>query len=303
MNINLEDIAVFKHLDILAKRQVEGFITGLHKSPFHGFSVEFAEHRIYNPGESTRHIDWKVFAKTDRLYTKRYEEETNLRCYVLLDTSGSMFYPQETNLKIRFGAFASACLFQLFQKQRDAFSLVTFSDTPHFQSALKSTNSHFNQLISELQNTVLQKNSTSPSQTSVSKAIHHISEQIGRRAMVILFTDMFEQENIEDVFLALRHLKHQKHEVLVFHTIDKSTELDFEFENRPYEFIDIETQEKLKLHPVQIREQYLGRMKMLMENIYDKCAQYKIDLIECDVKQSVDQVLLAYLVKRKKMLV
>ncbi len=302
MNLSLEDIAIFKHLDLLAKRQVEGFITGLHKSPFHGFSVEFAEHRIYNPGESTRHIDWKVFAKTDRLYTKRYEEETNLRCYVLVDASGSMFYPQDTNLKIRFSAFATACLFQLFQKQRDAFALATFSDEIHFQSALKSTNSHFNQLVSVLQDTIV-KPLTTHNNTSVSKAIHTISEQIGRRAMVILFSDMFEQENAEDLFLALRHLKHQKHEVLVFHTIDKSTEFDFAFENRPYEFIDIETKEKLNLHPVQIRQQYQERMKSLMQNVYEKCAQYKIDLIECDVKESVDQVLQAYLVKRKKMLV
>jgi uncharacterized protein (DUF58 family) len=303
MNINLEDIAVFKHLDLLAKRQVEGFITGLHKSPFHGFSVEFAEHRIYNPGESTRHIDWKVFAKTDRLYTKRYEEETNLRCYVLLDASASMFYPQQNHLKIRFSAFASACLFQLFQKQRDAFALATFSQDIQFQSALKSTNSHFNQLVTVLQNTLSKTPAAHQTSTSVSKAIHAISEQIGRRAMVILFSDMFEQEDPEGVFLALRHLKHQKHEVLVFHTIDKSTEFDFAFENRPYEFIDIETQEKLKLHPVQLRAQYQERMKSLMQHVYEKCAQYKIDLIECDVKESVDQVLQAYLVKRKKMLI
>jgi len=302
MDISLEDIAVFKHLDLLAKRQVEGFITGLHKSPFHGFSVEFAEHRIYNPGESTRHIDWKVFAKTDRLYTKRYEEETNLRCYILLDASGSMYYPQENNLKIRFSAFATACLMQLFQKQRDAFALATFSDSIHFQSQLKSTQNHFNQLLSVLQVTVRTPSALHLS-TSVSKAIHAISEQIGRRAMVMIFSDMFEQENIEDVFLALRHLKHQKHEVLVFHTIHRSTEFDFNFENRPYEFIDIETKEKINLHPLQVREQYQERMAQLMKTVYEKCAQYKIDLIECDVQQSVDQVLQAYLVKRKKMLI
>ncbi|HSZ72121.1 MAG TPA: DUF58 domain-containing protein, partial [Cytophagaceae bacterium] len=155
MKINLEDISIFKHLDLLARKQVEGFITGLHQSPFHGFSVEFAEHRIYNPGESTRHIDWKVFAKTDRLYTKRYEEETNLRCYILLDVSGSMFYPQDNHLKIRFSILATACLLQLFQKQRDAFGITTFSDHIHFQSALKSTGTHLNQLISILEETVV----------------------------------------------------------------------------------------------------------------------------------------------------
>lgn len=302
MNINLEDISVFKHLDLLARKQVEGFITGLHQSPFHGFSVEFAEHRIYNPGESTRHIDWKVFAKTDRLYTKRYEEETNLRCYVLLDVSGSMYYPAESHLKIRFSALAVACLLQLFQKQRDAFGIATFSDEIHFQSALKSTGSHLNQLISILEKTVTHPISHS-NQTIVSKAIQSIADQIGRRAMVIVFSDMFEQENIEEVFLALRNLKHNKHEVLVFHTIDKSTEFDFSFENRPYEFIDIETQEKVKLHPVQIRQQYQEKMKKRMFDIYEKCAQYKIDLIECDVRQPVDQVLMPYLVKRTKMLI
>jgi uncharacterized protein (DUF58 family) len=302
MNINLEDISVFKHLDLLARKQVEGFITGLHQSPFHGFSVEFAEHRIYNPGESTRHIDWKVFAKTDRLYTKRYEEETNLRCYVLLDVSGSMFYPQDSHLKIRFSALAVACLLQLFQKQRDAFGIATFSDQIQFQSPLKSTSSHLNQLISVLEKTVTQPPVHS-NQTVVSKAIQTIADQVGRRAMVIVFSDMFEQENMEEVFLALRNLKHNKHEVLVFHTIDKSTEFDFTFENRPYEFIDIETKEKVKLHPVQIRQQYQEKMKTLMSDIYEKCAQYKIDLIECDVRLPVDQVLMPYLVKRTKMLV
>ena len=302
MNINLEDISIFKHLDLLARKQVEGFITGLHQSPFHGFSVEFAEHRIYNPGESTRHIDWKVFAKTDRLYTKRYEEETNLRCYVLLDVSGSMFYPQDNHLKIRFAALATVCLFQLFQKQRDAFGLATFSDHIHFQSALKSTSTHLNQLISIIEETVTHPPAHS-NRTIVSQAIQSIADQVGRRAMVIVFSDMFEQENIEEVFLVLRNLKHNKHEVLVFHTIDKTTEFDFIFENRPYEFIDIETKEKVKLHPLQIRNQYQNGMKSLMMNIYEKCAQYKIDLIECDVRQSVDQVLMPYLVKRKKMLV
>lgn len=302
MNINLEDISVFKHLDLLARKQVEGFITGLHQSPFHGFSVEFAEHRIYNPGESTRHIDWKVFAKTDRLYTKRYEEETNLRCYVLLDVSGSMYYPAESHLKMRFSTLAVACLLQLFQKQRDAFGIATFSDQIQFQSPLKSTGSHLNQLISILEKTVTHP-TTHSNKTIVSKAIQSIADQIGRRAMVIVFSDMFEQENIEEVFLALRNLKHNKHEVLVFHTIDKSTEYDFSFENRPYEFIDIETKEKVKLHPVQIRQQYQEKMKKLMFDIYEKCAQYKIDLIECDVRKPVDQVLMPYLVKRTKMLV
>jgi uncharacterized protein (DUF58 family) len=301
MKINLEDISIFKHLDLLARKQVEGFITGLHQSPFHGFSVEFAEHRIYNPGESTRHIDWKVFAKTDRLYTKRYEEETNLRCYILLDVSGSMFYPQDNHLKIRFSILATACLLQLFQKQRDAFGITTFSDHIHFQSALKSTGTHLNQLISILEETVVRP--VHSSKTSVSQTIQTIADQIGRRAMVIIFSDMFEQENIEEVFLALRNLKHNKHEVLIFHTIDKSTEFDFIFENRPYEFIDIETKEKVKLHPLQIRQQYQEKMKTLMSEIYEKCAQYKIDLVECDVRQSVDQVLTPYLVKRKKMLV
>jgi uncharacterized protein (DUF58 family) len=302
MNINLEDISLFKHLDLLARKQVEGFITGLHQSPFHGFSVEFAEHRIYNPGESTRHMDWKVFAKTDRLYTKRYEEETNLRCYILLDASGSMYYPQENQLKIRFSALAVACLLQLFQKQRDAFGIATFSDEIHFQSPLKSTGTHLNQLISVLENTVTHPPAHA-SKTIVSKAIQHIADQVGRRAMVIIFSDMLEQENIDDVFLALRNLKHNKHEVLVFHTIDKYTEFDFNFENRPYEFIDIETKEKIKLHPVQIRQQYQAKMKVLMHDIYERCAQYRIDLVECDVRLSVDQVLMPYLVKRKKMLV
>ena len=298
MNINLSDINIFKHLELLSKKQVEGFITGLHKSPFHGFSVEFAEHKLYNQGESTKHIDWKVYAKTERLYTKKYEEETNLRCFVLLDASGSMFFPQDKELKIRFSALSTACLFQLFVKQRDAFSLTVFDDQIELQNRLKSTKSHLQQNILTLQELLLSKERRT---TNIAQTIREQAPLFGKRALIILFSDLFDQEHEEDFFESLKLLKHFKHEVLLFHTRDHQLENNFQFENKPYEFIDLETHTSIKLHPNQIREQYQNANKAYEERLKLTCAQLKIDYIPCDVNESVNHVLLPYLIKRQKM--
>ncbi|MBP6386934.1 MAG: DUF58 domain-containing protein, partial [Pseudarcicella sp.] len=183
-------VRAYSNIEFLAKQMVEGFITGLHKSPFHGFSVEFAEHRLYNTGESTRHIDWKVFAKTDKLFTRRYEEETNLRCHLLLDVSSSMFYPQGECHKIKFSTMAAACIMVMLQKQRDAVSLTLFSDKIELQTPLKSTPGHIHKLFLDLQNTL--SNQPNLQKTSIPDVLHQVAEKAGKRSLIVLFSDMFD---------------------------------------------------------------------------------------------------------------
>ncbi len=300
MQLDLNKIKEFGNLEMLARQMVEGFITGLHKSPYHGFSVEFAEHRLYNFGESTKHIDWKVYARTNRLYTKRYEEETNLRCYLILDRSSSMYYPQPGNEKIKFAIMAAASLAYLLHKQRDAVGLFTFSTGIDSQSDVKSTSSHVRKLFTEME--ALVNANPKEQRTDVAQTLHEIAQKIHRRSLVILFSDMFQQaENTDNIFSALQHLKHRKHEVLLFHITDKETELNFEFEDRPYEFTDLEAGTKLKLTPTEVKETYQKTMTGYYEELKLKCGQLKIDMIEADIKDPFDKILNAYLIKRSRM--
>jgi uncharacterized protein (DUF58 family) len=298
--MDLAKIREYGNVEFLAKQMVEGFITGLHKSPFHGFSVEFAEHRLYNTGESTRHIDWKVFAKTDRIYTKRYEEETNLRCHLLIDTSSSMYYPEKTNGKIVFSAMAAAALAYMLQKQKDAISLTTFSSEIEIQTPVKSTPSHVHKIFLDLES-ILQKPNLNK-KTAVAEVIHRIAESIHKRSLVVIFSDMFDNINESEIlFSALQHLKHNLHEVLIFHVTDKKTESDFEFEDRPYEFIDLETNERIKLNPSQVKLDYRKTLQHFYHELKLRCGQYKIDFIEADIAEGFEPIMSAYLVKRGKM--
>jgi len=297
--LDLAKIREYGNVEFLAKQLVEGFITGLHKSPFHGFSVEFAEHRLYNTGESTRYIDWKVFGKTDRLYVKRYEEETNLRCHILIDTSSSMYYPEKTNGKITFSTMAAGAIAYILQKQRDAVSLLTFSDGIEIQTPIKSTPSHIHKIFMDLE-TILQKPKPQK-RTAVVETLHEIAEKIHKRSLVVIFSDMFDDiNNSERLFSAMQHLRHNMHEVLLFHVTDKNTEEEFNFEERPYEFVDLETGEKVKAQPSQIKEQYKAAIKEFYHDLKLKCGQYKIDFIEADINQGFDPILSAFLVKRRK---
>lgn len=301
MNIRLEDIQLSGSLELLAKQLVEGFITGLHKSPYHGFSVEFAEHRLYNEGQSTRHIDWKVFARTDRLYTKQYEEETNLRCVLAIDCSSSMYYPTESRAKIKFSIYAASALAYLLHKQRDAVGLSLFSDRIEEYTPIKSTASHLNKLFTILENKL--KNSTlDKKSTQVSQVLHEIAEKTHRRSLVIIFSDMFEgSENEDELFKALQHLKHNKHEVILFHVTDHRTELQFEFTERPHEFVDLESGEKILLNPADIKEQFERQSKHYHQYLKLKCNQLKIDFISADIQAGYYEVLQAYMIKRSKM--
>ena len=298
-SLNLAEVRKYSNLEFLARYMVEGFITGLHKSPYHGFSVEFAEHKIFNPGESTRHIDWKIFGKTDRLYTKRYEEETNLRCQIVLDISSSMYYPSPNAGKLTFSVVSAACLAWMLQKQRDAVGLTAFSNGIEYQSPLKSTGAHMHLLLQTMSNLLIADSQLK--ETKVAPTLHQVADSMKRRSLIVIFTDAFSNENPDELFDALQHMKHNKHEVLLFHVHDKETELNFNFEDRPYEFIDLEDGQKLKLRPQEVKSHYTTAVANHIKSIKLKCNQYKIDFVEADILQSVDQVLQAYLNKRQKM--
>jgi len=304
LNIDRNRYQNLTHLEFLARQVVEGFITGLHKSPFHGFSVEFAEHRLYNTAESTRHIDWKLFARTEKLFVKRYEEETNLRCRILLDTSESMRYPEkkgdDAHNKLSFGIYAAAALTELMRRQRDAVGLTTFSNKVDLHAPAKSTTAHHKFLFGEMEK--LLDESESGKGTAAASAIDEVAERIHRRSLVVVLSDMFDNSaEQERLFSALQHLKFNKHEVILFHVTDKKTELDFNFENRPYTFVDSETGVEVKAHPNEVRQTYLKRMDNFIHDLSVKCGQYGIDFVPADISEGFNQVLLRYMIKRKKL--
>lgn len=308
INIDRRALQQLSRLEFLAKQAVEGFITGLHKSPFHGFSVEFAEHRLYNTGESTRHIDWKLYARTEKLFTKRYEEETNLRCQLVIDHSSSMYYPGPVSPdgtdfnKIKFSVYAAAALIELFKRQRDAVGLSLFADDLGLHTQTRSSAAHHRVLytyLEELLNTAGEKQMV---KTLAIDALHAIAEQVHRRSLVVLFSDMLDNsERSNELFSALQHLRHNKHEVVIFHVVDKATELDFDFENRPYTFVDLETGEEIKANPADVRDNYLDEMARFHAALKVRCGQYGIDFVEADIAAGLNPILLQYLIKRQKL--
>ncbi|MGX1928577.1 DUF58 domain-containing protein [Flagellimonas sp. 2504JD4-2] len=301
----LHKAQLFQNLELLANQIVEGFISGIHKSPFHGFSAEFAEHKIYNPGESTKHIDWKLYAKTDRLYTKRYEDETNLRCHMILDNSASMYYPKIEKLglenlnKIGFGVLAIAALMQVLKKQRDAVGLSIYSDLYNFYSSEKSSERHFQMLYSKLNEV---SSTVSESQTTKTYTyLHQIAEKIHRRSLIFLFSDMFQTETEEaQLFEALRHLKYNKHAVVLFHILDHKHELSFDFENTPKRFVDVESGTHVDVYADNIKNAYNQKVEAYVENLKLKCAQYKIKYVGVDVGSNFSQVLNTFMIERQK---
>ncbi len=306
-NLDIRNFRDFESLEFFARQVVEGFITGMHKSPFHGFSVEFSEHRIYNPGESTKNIDWKLYGRTDRLYTKRYEEETNLRCRLVIDTSGSMFYPAErmTNVenpnKILFASIASLAIMNLLKRQRDAVGLSLFGNHDVHTDA-RSTYQHHKAVNTELYKVLNEYQREDKEEVSMVDSIHLIANKIHKRSLVILFSDLYEMhEKEEELFDALQHLKYNKHEMIIFWTTDQKTELNFDFDEKPYRFVDLETGQTMKLNPGEVKERYKREVDSFRERLRLKCLQYKVDLVEADVSKGYQSVLQGYLLKRKKM--
>lgn len=306
MPINQQEVNQVGHLELLARQVVEGFITGLHKSPFHGFSVEFAEHRLYNTGESTRYIDWKLFGRTDKLFVKRYEEETNLRCQIIIDNSSSMHFPRKEQLskgtynKITFSVHAAAALMQLLKMQRDAVGLSIFSDTLETNTPARSSTMHQKLLLMKLEEAMSQSDEVVKG-TAAAEALHRIAESVHRRSLVIIFSDMMDAGNTDHLFSGLQHLKYNKHEVVLFHVFDKKLELEFDFQNRPYRFVDVETGEAVKVHANAVRDFYLEKMRTYRNQLMLKCAQYRIDFIEADIHEGFHNILQSYLIKRQKM--
>lgn len=307
-HIKRNNIQAYSKLELIARQVVEGFITGMHKSPFHGFSVEFAEHRLYNVGESTRHIDWKLYGKTDKLFVKRYEEETNLRCQIVIDHSASMYIPFESQgnfespNKISFSVYAAAAIIEILKRQRDAFGLTIFADEidEHYQARSNEAHQH---LIFDSLEKILDKQSPQENRKSnIAKNIHQIADITHKRSLIIIFSDFFEnKEDTQDILTSLQHLKHYKNEVILFHVVNKNQELDFDFKNRPYKFIDPESGEVLKLNPQDFKEQFRKNIGNYTKELKLKCGLYNIDFVEVDINKGFNEILLPYFMKRKKM--
>ncbi len=299
----IESLSNLHTIDFFARQIVEGFITGIHKSPYRGFSVEFAEHRVYNQGESIKHIDWKLFGRTDKLYVKNYEAETNLRCQIVLDCSSSMFYPADKTVnKAGYSALCAASISLMLNRQRDAVGLTLFSDSiqEHLPSRLSA--SHKRLIFSYLDSILRERfNPAKKRGTSTAQVLHQISEVINKRSLVVLFTDMFAQATPEEIYGALEHLRYNKHEVILFHVTHQRTEQMFELENRPYKLIDMETGETFKLNPSEYRQYYVQQIKRQFEDLRKRCLQYKIELLEADIDQPFQNVLTPWLVKRSRL--
>lgn len=304
--INIQELAQFGNLEFIAKQVVEGFITGMHRSPFHGFSVEFAEHRLYNTGESTKHIDWKLYAKTDKLFVKRYEEETNLRCRMVLDISSSMFFPEITKKKplnkLGFSIYAMASLIELLKKQRDGVGLTAFDQTIQLDTAIKTSQAHHKYLYHELENLMTLQKSNLNKPTLLKKVLHEVAENNHRRSLVVIFSDFFSSESVDEMTDTFLHLRHNKHEVILFHVVDKALELDFDFPNKPSTFVDLETGEKIKLQPADVKKIYTEKVQQQKKELALKCKQFGIAYTEVDINEGFQFMLQQYLIKRQKIL-
>lgn len=288
---------------------VEGFITGLHRSPYHGFSVEFAEHRHYNPGESTRHIDWKLYGRTDKLFVKRYEEETNLRAQFIIDTSSSMLFPhsdRKAMSKLFFSVYTTAAMMRLLRRQRDAVGLTLFSSEIELTTPSKVSEVHSQNLFSEMTRLLersgpgqVKANLNRP--THASMIMHHLAEMYPKRSLVVLLTDMLDDSDPEELFSALRHFRYNKHEVILFHVKDHKLEEAFDFPNRPHRFVDMETGRAIRVNPAEIRTQYREKISRYFSDIKLRCGQFDIDFVEADIRQDFREVLLPLLIRRQKL--
>lgn len=305
--LSSEHISRYKSLDFYARQVVEGFITGRHKSPFHGFSVEFSDYRQYNSGESTKNIDWHLYGRTDRLYVKQFEEETNLRCQLVIDQSSSMLFPIECHgdiehpNKLTFAVYATAVLIELLHRQRDAFGLSLFSGQIDLQTPCRSSSVHQQYLLGLLDGLLQPVNKESYRETSLAETIHLTAEQLHKRSLVVLFTDAFTKSNTqEELFDALRHLRHNKHEVIIFHTYDLAHEVNLDYDARPHLFIDLENGKQLRLHPEEVAADYRRQMTEMFSTLRQRAMQYHIDYVPVDIAQGFHQIILQFLLKRSK---
>ncbi len=290
--------------ELRARQIVEGFITGLHRSPFYGFSVEFAEHRPYNRGDDLRHVDWKVYGKSERYYIKQYEEETNLRCHVVLDVSSSMHFKYHGEwTKLSYGAHLAASLLYMMQRQRDACGLVTFDQEIREMIPAKSSLTHLRHLFTFLEPYTKQEGGPEVKRrTASTQILHEIAERLERRSLVIVISDLFENSDQRDELLSsLKHLRHRKHEVILFHMLEKRSERELDFPDGRYIFSDMETGDEIDLIPSQIKKAYQEEVAAYTHQFKVACRNVHIDYQEIDTGASFDTALLAYLNKRKRL--
>lgn len=283
-------VAKLSNMEIKARLVVEGFITGLHKSPYHGFSVEFAEHRQYMPGDEIRTIDWKVYGRTSRYYVKRYEEETNLKTYILLDTSGSMTFSSSDITKLQYGSYLAASLAYLMIHQKDATGLVLFDKRIRKYMPPRATMGYLKTLEESLQNI------SDHEDTDIAPTLHEIAERIKRRGLIIVISDLFDDP--QKVIAGLKHFRHRRHEVIVFHILDpQERELAY---SGDVMFEDMETKERIGTQPWHIRSSYREQMEAFIENYRKECRENNIDYVLLDTRTSFDVALLEYLTQRAK---
>ncbi len=292
-------------LELKARTIVEGFISGLHRSPYHGFSVEFAEHRPYNQGDDFKHIDWKAYGKSERFYVKQYEAETNLRAHIALDISSSMYFKHFADWsKLRYAIHYASALMYMMNRQRDATGLILFDDQIRAEYPAKSSQTHLRMLFQKLEEELQQEQSKSKERrvSASAEALHSLAERLKRRSLVIVLTDLFENVEGHDALMsALRHLKHQKHEVLLFNVLEHQSERELDFEDGKFLFEDMETGSEMEVIPNQVREDYQKKVQEFTKKFKIDCSNARVDFEEIDTQSPFDLALLAYLNKRKKL--
>jgi uncharacterized protein (DUF58 family) len=284
-------VAMLNSISLKAKLVVEGYIIGQHRSPYHGFSVEFAEHRSYEPGDEVKHIDWKLYGKTNRLYVKRYEEETNLRAHLILDTSKSMSYTSNKVSKLEYGSYLLAALSYLMISQQDAAGVVLFDEKIRSFIPPKSTPSHLNTLLNAL-------DVPEPgNDTKIEPVLHEMAERINKRGLVIIISDLLDEP--ENVLNGLKHFRHRKQEVILFHILDRN-ELEFEFDSRT-KFVDLESGDEITTDPWQVRNDYKNIILDLQKYYKRNCRLNKIDYVPLFTDDNLDKGLNEYFNKRQRL--
>ena len=300
MNINPEILSQIKGLELKAKKIIEGFIAGLHKSPYHGFSVEFAEHRPYNTGDDFKHIDWKVYAKKERFYVKQYEEETNLRCFLVLDTSSSMYFKHKAQwTKLEYSAYLAAAMAYLMQGQRDAVGFASYADTLRTILPAKGTRRHLRRIFLEIEPYLTINKGDF---TASAAALHELAERIHQRSLVVIFTDLFENIETHDALIsALKHLRHRKHEIILFNITEHYTELNLNLEYERYLLEDLESGEQLEISPAQVAQDYRAKVTMYLQRFKQACNEFQIDFECVSTEQPFSEALIHYLKKRSRL--
>ncbi|MBI4651250.1 DUF58 domain-containing protein [Candidatus Desantisbacteria bacterium] len=282
-------LSKLSNLELVAKLVVEGFLSGLHKSPYKGFNVEFAEHRQYLPGDEIRYVDWKVFAKSDKFYIKQFEEESNLRCYIFFDCSRSMEYGSPVN-KFTYAKYLISTLSYLILRQRDSVGLITFNEKILRYIPPRTVPSHLHVIIDEL------KSIQTQSKTNISEVFHELAQKIKRRGLIIVISDLFDDPF--NVINGLKHFRHKKHEVIVFQLLDNN-ELEFNFKDS-YKFKELETDEEIMVNTSDVRKEYKKYIDTFITKYKRACYENYIDYILINTSTPYDHVLLSYLSERYK---